>query len=94
MRTLNNEQLMHVSGGTMLDVTNADTYRLVLAPGDFFFLVDFKTADTYLFGDKGNVKLINPVADISHSVSFPFKIVNEVLCEYSIPSSYFNRVSH
>ncbi len=89
MRELNCEQLKQVSGGIILGVSDANTYMLIIPPNDMFFFSNFKTGDTYLFSDNGNVMFVNPINDTSYSISFPFKIANDQLCEYSVPSSFF-----
>lgn len=89
MRELDSKQLMQVSGGIILGVSDADTYHLALVPGDLFIFANYKTGDIYLFGSEGEVSFTNPFSDTSYSVSFPFKMVNEFVCEYSVPSSFF-----
>jgi hypothetical protein len=89
MRELNSEQLEQVSGGVILGASDANTYNLVLCPDELFFLANFKTGDNYIFKDNGDVLFINPLNQTSYPISFPFKIVNDGLGEYSIPASFF-----
>lgn len=89
MRELSGEQLKEISGGVIFYPSDSNTHTLVLSPNESFFFVNFETADTFMFGDRGNVLYVNPLKETSHRIYFPFNITNDQLCEYSVSSSFF-----